>query len=315
MDAVAVLIRILLNIFLAIYMLALPGARVAAAAETPWERPATTGPIITDTTIPQPLGTGTLFIPTFLYLRNSNFNSNWRRVDAGGDFQSLSTQMQLFYGLLPRTEIYLGIPYLHNWAWNVEKPGPNGQRSAEFGGLGTCSITGKYLLLNEESHFPALSGIITAAFPSAHHLHLNPGNLGTDQLGRGSYGFTAGFNFYKHASPVLLYVNLWYTLYSAGTVAGNRNYYPDRVTLNLAMEWPFIKDRWVLLWEVVSYYDAGRLIGHQANQSPQALISSLVGVEFLINQNWAVVPGAYVDLLGKNTNCNIGPNFSLFYYF
>jgi hypothetical protein len=315
MDAAVRLIRILINIFLGICMLAWSGLSVAATAETPRERPDTTGPVITDTAIPQALGTATLLVPTFLSMGNSNFNSNWHRVGAGGDFQSLSAQLELYSGPLPRTEIYLIIPYLHNWASNVDKLGPNGNRSANFGGLGTCSLTGKYLLFDEQSRFPAVSGIVTVAFPTAHHLHLNPGNLGTDQLGLGAYSVTTGFNFFKYTSPVLLYANLWYTMYSAGTVAGRRNYYPDQITLNLALEWPFIKGRWVLLWELVSYGDAGRLIGHQANQPSQALISSLLGVEFLGGKNWAVVPGVYLDLLGKNTNCDIAPNLSLFYYF
>jgi hypothetical protein len=277
--------------------------------------PHTTGPIITDTGIPQALGTATLFIPWFLAFTGGNFSPGWRRVGAGGDFRSLSGSMQLYYGVLPRTSVYVVVPYLHNWAWDVNQPAPTGQRGANFGGLGDVSLTGKHLLLDEQPYFPAISGIFSATFPSGHHLHLNPGNLGTDQLGRGAYAFTPGLNFYKYVPPVLLYANLWYTMYTAATVAGDRLYYPDRVTVNLALEWPLLKDRWVFLWEVVSYYDAGRLCGHAANAAPQALLSTQVGLEFLASHDFSFVPGVLIDLMGKNTSYNFTPNLSVFYYF
>ena len=79
------------------------GADAPAAEEPPIKRQTssrvTTGPIITDTTIPQPLGTATLLIPTFLSLTSGNFSPGWRRVSAGGDYQTLVTPAQLWrYG-------------------------------------------------------------------------------------------------------------------------------------------------------------------------------------------------------------------------
>jgi hypothetical protein len=295
----------------------LPGPAAPEPQRTQGQRasPHTTGPIITDTTIPQSLGTATLFMPWFVSVTGGNFSPSWRRVGAGGDYLSLSGQMQLYYGLFPRTEIYVVLPYVHNWAWNVDPPGPNGQRRADFGGLGDVSLTGKYLLVRQQPYLPAVSGIVTAGFPSGHHLHLHPGNLGTDQLGRGAYAFTPGLNFFKYAPPVLLYANLWYTMYTGATVAGNRNYYPDRVSVNLAMEWPLVKDRWVFLWELVSYFDAGRLIGLRANQSPQVLVSTLPGLEFLATPDCSFVAGLLLDLCGKNTSYNFTPNLSVFYNF
>ena len=277
--------------------------------------PYTTGPIITDTTIPQPLGTATLFMPTFLSFTGGNFSPGWRRGSVGGDFRTLSGSMQLHVGVLPHTSVYVVVPYLHNWVWNVNQPGPNGQRSANFGGLGDLSITGKHLLLDEQTHFPAVAGIFAVAFPSGHHLHFNPGNLGTDQLGRGSFTFTPGLNFFKYVPPVLLYANLWYTIYTGATVVGERLYYRDRATANLALELPLVKDRWVFLWELVSYYDAGRLLGHQANYVPRALIGTLLGIEFLATKDLSFAPGILIDFLGKNTSFSYTPNFSVFYNF
>ena len=108
-----------------------------------------------------------------------------------------------------------------------------------------------------------------AGFPSGHYRHLNPRFLGTDLIGQGSYTFTPGLNFYKYIPPALLHANLWYTLSTDTTVAGKRTYYPDKVTLNLAMEYPIVRRRWIFLFEFVSSYDGGRLIGPQANQPPK----------------------------------------------
>lgn len=277
--------------------------------------PATTGPIITDTTIPQSLGTATLFFSTFYAFTGGKFSPGWRRLSAGGDFRSLSTWAQLYLGVAPRMEVYVVLPYLHNWAADVNMPAPTGQRRADFGGLGNVSVTGKYLLSKEGTYLPAMAGIFTAAFPTAHHRHLNPRFLGTDQLGRGAYGFTPGLNFYKHVPPFLLYGNLWYSLFTAATVNRVRYYYPDRLTVNLAVEYPFISNRWVFLGEVLSFCDAGRLIGHRPSQPAATLVSTLVGLEFITGSKWAFVSGVQVDLLGKNTPYNFTPNFSVFYTF
>jgi hypothetical protein len=126
---------------------------------------------------------------------------------------------------------------------------------------------------------------------------------------------TPGLNFFKYVPPVLLYANLWYTMSTGATVATVRNYAPDRVSVNLAMEYPFRGTRLVFLWELVSYFDAGRVIGPRANQSPRALVSILPALEFVASKDWACVVWVQIDLVGKSTRATIGPNFSFFYYF
>jgi hypothetical protein len=236
-------------------------------------------------------------------------------VGAGGNYRSLVGSLQFYVGVLPHTSVYIVVPYEHNWAWKVNQPGPEGQRSANFGGLGDVSITGKQLLVDEQSHFPAVAGVFTATFPSGHHLHLSPGNLGTDQLGGGGYSFTPGLNFFKYVPPLLLYANLWYTMYTGAKVGNARLNYRDRVTVNLALEWPIVRNRWNFLWELVSFYDAGRLLGPPANFAPQALISTEVGLEFLATTHVALVPGILIDLAGKNITYTYTPNLSFYYYF
>ncbi len=79
------------------------------------------------------------------------------------------------------------IPYQQNWAWNVDRPAPNGQRSANFAGRGDISLNGRYLLLEQKTYLPAVSGIGFVEFPSGHYQHLNPRFLGTDFIGQGTY--------------------------------------------------------------------------------------------------------------------------------
>ena len=59
---------------------------------------------------------------------------------------------------------------------------------------------------------PTVSAIFSPTFPSGHFRHLNPGRLGTDAIGGGTYAFTTGFNVSKYLKPFILYGNLWYTM-------------------------------------------------------------------------------------------------------
>jgi hypothetical protein len=277
--------------------------------------PHTTGPVYTDTTIPLSTGRAVIFIPINPALTGGRFNPDWRRVSAAGDFLSLSTALHLHYGLIPRLEIYSVIPYQQNWAGNVDHPAPNGQRNANFGGLGDISLNSKYLLLEQQTYFPAVAGILFVNLPSGHYRHLNPRFLGTDLIGQGSYTFTPGLNFYKYVPPALFHANLWYTLSTDTTIAGRRTFYPDKVTLNLAMEYPIVRRRWIFLFEFVSSYDGGRLIGHKANVPPQSLMSIFPGLEFLPGGNFSFDAGVLIDLFGKNERYNYTPNFSILYTF
>ncbi len=118
-------------------------------------------------------------------------------------------------------------------------------------------------------------------------------------------------NLYKYVPPALLHANLWYTLSTATTIAHRPTYYPDKITLNLAVEYPIVRRRWIFLFEFLSYYDGGRLIGHNANAPRQSLMSIFPGLEFLPARHWSFDTGVRIDLFGKNTRFNYTPNFSI----
>ncbi|MEJ2673482.1 MAG: transporter [Deltaproteobacteria bacterium] len=291
-----------------------------AAAE---ECPATFGPIITDTAIP--IETSMFAIqPTFgLSLATNDFSPSWRRISAGGDFQSYGMSLKFTYGLWHNLEVYVVVPYIHNWASNVDEPGPNGERSADFGGLGDINLTFKYLLVPEGPVAPAISAIFSPTFPSGHFRHLNPARLGTDAIGGGTYAFTTGFNASKYLKPFILYGNLWYTFqtdYSTDDVdeQGNpierRNHPRDFVTVNLAAEYP-LTPKWVALMELVSTWDGGRLVGPKANADPTALLSVVPGIEYMATDKFSLALGVQIDLVGKDTTANVTPLLSMVYAF
>jgi hypothetical protein len=278
------------------------------------ECPATFGPIITDTAIPIEKGKFAVQ-PTFgLSFVTDTFDKNWSRVSAGGNFQSFDMTWKFTYGLINNLEVYLVIPYIHNWASSVDETGPGGERSAQFGGLGDVSFTLKYRLVEETETLPTVSAIFTPSFPTGHFRHLNPSRLGVDAIGSGSYIFTTGFNLSKYMKPFILYANFWYSMQTAFTDDEGREYPRDFVTVNLAAEYPMTK-KWIALLELTSFYDGGRLFGLKANTRPGALISVLPGLEYMATDKFSLAFGVNVDLAGKNTDANVTPTLSMVYAF
>ncbi len=306
------------------------------------ECPSTFGPIITDTAIPIEKGKFALQPTWGLSFVNNSFSPSWRRISAGGDFKSLNMSVKLTYGLWNNLEVYTVIPYIHNWASNVKEPGPRGERAADFGGLGDISLTFKYRLVEETQMLPTVSAIFTPTFSTGHFRHLNPGRLGMDQLGSGSYNFTTGLNMSKYLSPFIFYGNFWYTMGTAytgredrsplvqvldedGVPTGEleegdpvatkvRNYPRDIITVNLAAEYPITK-KWVALLELTSVWGGGRLFGHKANLAPEALLSVMPGIEYMATEKFSLALGLNIDLVGKNSEAALTPLFSMVYAF
>ncbi|MCK9566857.1 MAG: hypothetical protein M0Q43_12520 [Methanothrix sp.] len=300
------------------------------------ECPATFGPIITDTAIPIDKGKFAIQ-PTFgLSFKTDSLTQSWRRVSAGGNFKTYSMDWKFTYGLWNNLEVFAVVPYVQNWAGSVNEPGPNGERSANFGGLGDINLTFKYRLVEETETRPTLTALFATNFPTGHFSHLNPGRLGTDQLGGGAYAFTTGLNMSKWVKPFIFYANIWHTMKTAydtredraglvldengnlvegDPVAGQlRNYPRDFVTLNLAAEYPITK-KWVALLELTSYWSGGRLFGHKGNLPPEALISVAPGIEYMATDKFSLALGLNVNLVGKNTNAAITPLLSMVYAF
>jgi Putative MetA-pathway of phenol degradation len=312
-----------------------PDCKEAAKEPQDDECIATFGPIITDTAVPIEKGRFAIQPTVGMSFVTNSLTRNWQRVAAGGDFKTYSMDWKFTYGLWNNLEVFVVIPYSHNWASNSDEHGPNGERSGDFGGLGDINLTFKYQLLEETEVRPTVTALFATDFPTGHFRHLNPGRLGTDQLGGGTYAFTTGLNMSKYWKPFMFYANIWYTMQTAydtrearpglvlddgNLVEGDpvatklRNYPRDFITLNLAAEYPLTK-KWVALLELTSYWSGGRLFGHKANLPPEALISILPGIEYMATDKFSLALGLNIDLAGKNTDAALTPLLSMVYAF
>jgi hypothetical protein len=306
------------------------------------ECPATFGPIITDTAVPIDKGMFAIQPTWGLSFVTNGLTPSWRRVSAGGNFKSFVMDWKFTYGLWNNLEVFVVVPYVHNWANRVDEPGPNGERAADFGGIGDVNLTFKYQLLAETENRPTVTALFATDFPSGHFRHFNPGRLGTDEIGGGAFAFTTGLNLSKYVKPFIFYGNIWYTMQTAFTskedrsplvavldengvatgeleegdpVATNiRNYPRDIITVNLAAEYPLTK-KWVALLELTSAWDGGRLFGHKANTDPAALVSVLPGIEYMATDKFSLAVGVNIDLVGKNIDATITPLLSMVYAF
>ncbi|AEB08959.1 transporter [Desulfobacca acetoxidans] len=278
------------------------------------ECPATFGPIITDTAVPIDKG-GFAIQPTFgMGFVVDSLTPNWRRETAGGNFKSFGMEWKFTYGLWDNLESFVVIPYTHNWAGDVNEPGPNGERSADYGGLGDINLTLKYRLVEETEKRPTVTALFATDFPTGKFRHLNPGNLGTDEIGGGAYVFTTGLNLSKYMRPFIVYGNLWYSVQTDYSSDDGRQHPRDCVTLNLAAEYPMTK-KWVALLEFVSCWDGGRLFGHKSNTPPGALVSVVPGIEYMATDKFSLALGLNIDMVGKNTDATITPLLSMVYAF
>jgi len=295
-----------------------------ALAQTPFELPgppekkeecpSTFGPIITDTAIPIEKGKFAVQ-PTFgLGFVTNNFSPNWRRVSAGGNFQTFGMDWKFTYGLLNNLEVFTVIPFIQNWASGVNPPGPGGARNASFASLNDINLTFKYRLVEETEVRPTVTALFATDFPSGHFRRLNPRLLGTDVVGGGAYAFTTGFNLSKWVKPFIFYGNFWYSMQTAFTNDDGRNYPRDFVTVNLAAEYP-MAGKWVALLELTSFWDGGRLFGHKSNVPPAALLSVMPGIEYMYSEKLSFALGVNCDLAGKNNTAAVTPLLSMVYAF
>ncbi|MCL4501275.1 MAG: transporter [Deltaproteobacteria bacterium] len=308
-------VRIIVVVLILAALLASAGAEAAAPLPDPLP---TTGPIITDTAVPQATGALTLQPYWSLGLVGGRFSANWRRVSAGGNFASLEMPVKLTYGPAPKTEVSLQAALLQNWAGQVEAAGPGGSRAAAFTGLGDIYFEAKYQLLEETARRPTVSAILIVNFPSGHHFRLNPGRLDTDALGGGTWAFTPGVNLAKRLGPVYLYANLWYSFPTRNPgVPVNQQAGPilfpvhgrDLITANFAAEWA-LTPQWVALLEFYNSWDAGPLFRH-SREPLSSLTGVLPGIEFIFSPRWSAALGVAVDLAGKNSFYSYTPIFTV----
>lgn len=117
--------------------------------------------MVTDACLPIDTGKFSMQVFWGLSFYMGNYSPNWRYISANGDFYTLNMPVKFAYGLAKDLEVYLVIPFLTNWAKNVNPnlAGPNGERSASYSGIGDITLIGKYNLAAEGDYLPAVSAV------------------------------------------------------------------------------------------------------------------------------------------------------------
>ena len=297
-----------------------PSSEVPVPGEKKDEAPTTCGPLISDSCIPIEQHHASMQVLWGLSLYTANFSPNWRRVTAGGNFYTFQMPVKFTYGPTKNLETYIVVPFITNWVNSATNPGPNGERSASYAGIGDITTVAKYLVLEEGDFRPAVTLVGGVGWPSGHASHLNPGLLLQDAIGTGSFSFTTGVNLYKWVKPFLLYSNIWlnspinmYPLRGSDVPQNVRN--RENVVFNLAAEYP-INTQWILLLEMYSNWNWSNPGTESLGfQSPTAVLGFLPGIEYVINQKWACSAGCAFDTIGKYGGHKVTPAFTMYYTF
>ncbi len=294
-----------------------PGPEKVEEEEKKEEAPTTCGPIISDTCLPIETGKASLQLLTAYSFYPGIFSPNWRYTSAKGNFGTFIMPVKFTYGPTKNLETYVIVPYIHNFANSLDMSiaGPNGETSANYGGIGDITAVAKYLLLEETDFRPAVTAVGGVGFPTGHAHHLNPALLGQDAIGTGAFTFTTGVNLYKWLKPFLVYSNIWLNtpvnLYTSNSSSVRSR---EFVTFNLAAEYPISK-RWVALVEMYSNWTWINISTPQGYQSPSTLLGVLPAIEFFITEKWACSAGASFDLVGKAGSRKYTPMLTMYYNF
>ena len=283
--------------------------------------PTTCGPMISDTCLPIEAGKYSVQVWWALSFYQGAFTQNWRSVSTKGDFRTFFMPVKFTYSPIKDLETYVIIPFINNWASNLDRgiAGPNGERSASYAGIGDITAIAKYNLLPETDYRPAVSGVAGfASIPTGHASRLNPAFLGQDALGTGALTFTTGINLYKWLKPFLVYSNIWLNspvnLFRVTSNPARNVRSREYVTFNLAAELPLSK-KFVALLEMYSNWTWNNLNTIQGYQTPQTVIGVLPALEFLATEKMSFAAGCSFDLAGKNGVQKYTPMLTMLYSF
>jgi hypothetical protein len=289
------------------------------AEEKKEEAPAVCGPMISDTCIPITTGKFSMQTWTALSFYPNFLNNNWGQVNPRQNLHTFYMPVKFTYGPMKDMEVYVVVPFITTWTNGVNPPGPNGQTSASYSGIGDITAMAKYNFLPETDWRPAVSAVAgLASIPTGHASLLNPAFLGTDAVGTGALTFTTGVNLYKWLKPFLFYSNIWLNspinLYQMGSDPTRNVRSREYVTFNLAAELPLVW-KFVGLLEMYSNWTWNNLNTIQGYQTPQTVIGLMPALEFVATDKLSFAAGCSFDLAGKNGVQKFTPMLTALYNF
>ena len=295
-----------------------------APTSNPENLPWLTGPLIAPVGVALQNGHYSLQPYSFLYATTGLYNAHWKSVSIDNLYNE-TFLLQIEVGLTSFMDFQLIPTGQYSWS--------QGKSSTEFSDL-------PFLLnfqLLQPDKYPSLPGIklqITETFPTGNYNHLNPGKLGTDISGAGSWSTAPALVLYKvvHFGGVhymSITGSLQYAYFAPVYVKGLNAYgggrgtrgkvYPGNTTQAiLSFEYTLTKNWALALDNVYTHEDRDRFRGKQGSGGPVGLPSSeqlsfAPAIEYNFNENWGIIAGSWFTAAGRNTPKFYSGIFSFMY--
>ena len=279
----------------------LASAHTAEGEAEEWN-PVSAGPITTWTA---PLcGRKKVVIQPFFF-----YNRTRGLFDADGHYNALPAgdrkyqfQQQLFiqYGLTEELEIDGQTVYQQNFA-------QAGDAKAQSYGFGDSYLFLRYCALEETYYLPHLALLFQVKLPTGKYEHADPDKLGTDLMGAtsggGSYDTGYGLNLTKKLKPVMLHLDIIYSVPNEVSVDGVKTKYDNYLNYDFGIEY-FLPKGFNLLLEFNGFTQGNMWEDGEAISDSQINYFSMAPGIGWSNDKLQTLLAYQRTLTGANTDAN-----------
>lgn len=168
----------------------------------------------------------------FYYRTRGTFNElgNYKAYKDGEKAHQSVWDLILYYGVTDRLEV--DAETFYNLNYTQLAPGIN----ADDSGFADSYLYVRYCLTDESSWMPCLTAIAQMRFPTGAYQKGDPGKLGTDINGTGSYDQGYGLIMTKKVKPLILHADFIYNIPSLTRVDGVKTRYANYFNIDCAAE-------------------------------------------------------------------------------
>lgn len=275
-----------------------------AHAPTPTEstdptlwRPVTSGPFTALTAPISPHRRLTLQPLAFANLVRGSFDAEGEEVTLPDDetFTSIVGQLFVEYGLLPSLALGAQSEVVYNRA-------RVGAQRASHTGLGETLLFARWALPIEPGRWtPDVTLIASMKIPTGRAEGFDPGRLGTDAHGNGSWEPLAGVSATFYWKPVVWHADALAAAPLSARIDGVRTRPGPAFFWALAAEVPLFGDRFAFMAEASGAFQGSTVEdGVTAPQSRAREVSLAAGLEWIISEDVQLLAGYRRTLLGAN---------------
>lgn len=258
------------------------------------------------------------------------YNHGWKLLRTPETY-TVSITPVLTWGLTDSIDMQITAPYNINWK--------QGQENNDYGDF-TLQFGFQLLNQREGSLTPDLRVSLQESFPSGRFRNLNPGFLGTDATGAGSYQTAVGLNFQKvihfYAEHYLrTRLSLTYTVPTNVKLRGFTSYGgakdtegtlnpANQFSADLAFEYT-LTENWVPVFEVLFVERAPSKFNGNPGLNEKGLpptighgevdqISLAPAIEYNFSGNLGIIAGIWFTILGRESQSFVSGVIAINYY-